>query len=428
MIKIGLLGLGTVGSGVYKIIKENNISIEKKIGTKIEIEKILVSDINKSRKLKLDNQLLTNDPKDIIKNPEINLIVELIGGEDPAYKYVIEALENKKSVITANKLLIAKYGDEILSKARENDVQISFEGSVAGGIPIIRPLKESLAAGNINNMYGILNGTTNYILTKMTKANMEFEEALKEAQKLGYAEEDPHSDISGQDAAYKIAILSSINFETYINIDSVYTEGINNITLKDIQVADELGYVIKLLAISKKNNDGIDIRVHPAFISKSHPLALVNEVYNAVYLHGDIVGDIMSYGKGAGQMPTASAVVADIIQTGKDISYKRKNVHEDSGSLNHNIIDVEDIKNLFYLRILVNDKPGVMSEVTEILGNNQVSLASVLQKHRLNPVVPLDLITHPVKEKNINKSIKQLKELKNVKSIESLIRVVDDLK
>lgn len=428
MIKIGLLGLGTVGSGVYKIIKENNISIEKKIGTKIKIEKILVKDINKYRKLKLDNQLLTNDPDDIIKNPEINLIVELIGGETPAYKYVLEAIENKKSVITANKLLIAKYGDEILSKAKENNVQISFEGSVAGGIPIIRPLKESLAAGNINNIYGILNGTTNYILSKMTKDNKEFKEALKEAKKLGYAEEDPHSDISGQDAAYKIAILSSINFESYVNIDSVYTEGINNITLKDIKAADELGYVIKLLAISKRNKKGIDIRVHPAFISKNHPLALVNGVYNAVYLHGEIVGDIMSYGKGAGQMPTASAVVADIIQTGKDISYKRKTVHENSSSLNHNAINIEEIKNLFYLRILVNDKPGVMSEVTEILGNNQVSLASVLQKHRLSPVVPLDLITHPVKEKYLNKSLKQLKELENVKSIESIIRVVEELK
>lgn len=427
MIKIGLLGLGTVGSGVYKIINENNISIEKKIGTKIKIEKILVKDINKYRKLKLDNQLLTTNPDDIIKNPEINLIVELIGGETPAYKYVIEALENKKSVITANKLLIAKYGDEILLKAKENNVQISFEGSVAGGIPIIRPLKESLAAGNINNIYGILNGTTNYILSKMTKDNKEFEEALKEAQELGYAEEDPHSDISGQDAAYKIAILSSINFESYVNIDSIYIEGINNITLKDIKAADELGYIIKLLAISKRNKKGIDIRVHPAFISKNHPLALVNGVYNAVYLHGEIVGDIMSYGKGAGQMPTASAVVADIIQTGKDISYKRKTVHEKSSSQNHNIIDIEEIKNLFYLRILVNDKPGVMSEVTKILGNNQVSLASVLQKHRLSPVVPLDLITHPVKEKYLNKSLKQLKELENVKSIESIIRVVEDL-
>lgn len=427
MIKIGLLGLGTVGSGVYKIINENNISIEKKIGTKIKIEKILVKDINKYRDLKLDNQLLTTDPKEIIRNSEINLIVELIGGENPAYKYVIEAIENNKSVITANKLLIAKYGDEILSKARENDVQISFEGSVAGGIPIIRPLKESLAAGNINNIYGILNGTTNYILSKMTNDNKEFEEALKEAQELGYAEEDPHSDISGQDAAYKIAILSSINFESYVNIDSVYTEGINNITLKDIKAANELGYVIKLLAISKRNKKGIDIRVHPAFISKNHPLALVNGVYNAVYLHGEIVGDIMSYGKGAGQMPTASAVVADIIQTGKDISYKRKTVHENSSSLNHNIINIEEIKNLFYLRILVNDKPGVMAEVTKILGNNQVSLASVLQKHRLSPVVPLDLITHPVKEKDLNRSLKQLKELDNVKSIESIIRVVEDL-
>jgi homoserine dehydrogenase len=426
MIKIGLLGLGTVGSGVYRIIKDNKESIEQKVGTKLEIEKILVNDLNKKRDVEFDKELLTDQAEDILEDPDINLVVELIGGEKPAYQYVMEAVNNKKSVITANKLIIAKYGSEILKAASQNNVQVSFEGSVAGGIPIIRPLKESLVASNIKNIYGILNGTTNYILTKMTEEEKEFKEVLKEAQDLGYAESDPHSDISGLDAAYKIAILSSITFETYVDINSVYSEGIEEITLTDIKLADELGYVIKLLAIGKKQENGIDIRVHPAFISKSHPLALVNGVYNAIYLHGDIVGDIMSYGKGAGQMPTGSAVVADIIQTAKDIHYNRPNIYADKSSLEHDIIDIEEVKNLFYLRILVNDKPGVMSEVTGILGKNKVSLASVLQKHRLTPVVPLVLITHPVQEKNLNKSLKELKTLKNVKSIENVIRVVED--
>ncbi len=425
MIKIGLLGLGTVGSGVYKIISENNIKIERKVGTEVKIEKILVNDKNKKRELNINKNLLTEHPADVVENPDINLVVELIGGENPAYKYVLTALKNKKSVVTANKLIIAKYGSEILKAAHQYNVQISFEGSVAGGIPIIRPLKESLVASEIENIYGILNGTTNYILTKMAEENREYADVLNEAQRLGYAERNPHSDISGLDAAYKIAILASIKFETLIDIISVYSEGIKNISLTDISLADELGYVVKLLAIAKKEEKGLDIRVHPAFISKSHPLALVNDVYNAVYLHGDIVGDIMSYGKGAGQMPTASAVVADIIQTAADINYNRSNIYSNESLQKQKIVDINEVNNLFYIRILVNDKPGVMAQVTKILGDNQVSLASVLQKNRLTPIVPLVLITHPVKEKHINKSIIELKNLDDVKSVESLVRVID---
>jgi len=256
MIKIGLLGLGTVGSGVYKIINDNRESIEQKVGTELKIEKILVSDTNKKRSVEINKELLTDQAENILENPEIDLVVELIGGEEPAYSYVKKAIDNNKSVITANKLIIAKHGSEILKAANQNNVQISFEGSVAGGIPIIRPLKESLVASNINNIYGILNGTTNYILTKMTEEKKEFKEVLKEAQELGYAESDPTSDISGLDAAYKIAILSSITFETYVNINSVYSEGIDDITLTDIKVADELGYIIKLLTIAKNQNEG----------------------------------------------------------------------------------------------------------------------------------------------------------------------------
>ncbi|MFW5998261.1 MAG: homoserine dehydrogenase [Bacillota bacterium] len=426
MIKIGILGLGTVGSGAVKILNKNADNIKKKVGTDLKIEKILVKDKDKKRNIDLPAKLLTDQPEDIIDNPEIDLVVELIGGENPAYEYIIKSIKSQKSIVTANKLVIAKHGEKIHELAQKNKVQICYEGSVAGGLPIVRPLKESLAANRITEIYGILNGTTNYILTKMTQTGKDFKEALKEAQKLGYAERDSSSDISGEDAAYKIAILSSIAFETYVDVNSIYVEGINQISLPDIELADELGYVIKLLAIGKKQKNKLDIRVHPTFVPKNHPLALVNNVYNAVYLHGDAVGDVMSYGKGAGQMPTGSAVVADIIQAAKDIYHQKSETYHMNSYLETSIKNIEDVKNRFYIRIHVNDKPGVMAKVTKVLGDRKVSLASVLQKHRLSKVVPLVLITHPVKEKFLNESFQELKKLNDVIEINSVIRVEEE--
>ncbi|MFW5976423.1 MAG: homoserine dehydrogenase [Bacillota bacterium] len=423
MIKIGILGLGTVGSGVVKIMKNSSGNIKKKVGTELKIDKVLVKDKNKKRNIKLNKKLLTDQAEEIINNPEIDLIVELIGGENPAYEYIIKGIKSGKSIVTANKLVIAKHGKEIHELAQKYEVQVCYEGSVAGGLPIIRPLRESLAANRISEIYGILNGTTNYILTEMTKNGKDFSEALTEAQKLGYAERDPSSDISGQDAAYKISILSSIAFETFVDINSIYAEGINKISLPDIELAEELGYVIKLLAIGKKREDGLDVRVHPTFVPQNHPLALVNSVYNAVYLHGDAVGDVMSYGKGAGQMPTGSAVVADIIQAAKDIYYKNPDTYSMNNYIDNKIVNIEEVENRFYIRIQVNDKPGVMAKVTKVLGDRKVSLASVLQKHRLSKVVPLVLITHPVKEKYLNDSLKELKQLDDVLEINSVIRV-----
>lgn len=423
MIRVGLLGLGTVGVGVFTILKKNKESLKRKIGTELEIHKILVNNIDKKRDININKSLLTENAADILENPEIDMVVELIGGEEPAYQYIIDAINNCKSVVTANKLVIAKYEREILKLASEKAVNVSFEGSVAGGIPIIRPLKDSYAANRIEKLYGILNGTTNYILTKMTREKRNFNDVLKEAQDLGFAERDPSSDISGQDAAYKISILSSIAYETSIDINNVFVEGIENIELEDIELADELGYVIKLLAIAKAVDDGLDIRVHPAFISKDHPLALVNDVYNAIYLHGDAVGDVMSYGKGAGQMPTASAVVADIIQNGRNIYNKKLEVENREQLLNHNVINIEQVDNSFYLRLQVNDKPGVLAQITRVLGDNEVSLAAVIQKHRLTTVVPIVLITHQVKEKNMIKSLHQLRELDDVMLINNVIRV-----
>ncbi|MCD5413489.1 MAG: homoserine dehydrogenase [Clostridiales bacterium] len=423
VIKIAILGMGTVGSGVVAIMNKRGENIKNKVGTELKVEKILVKDNSKKREIELPPEVLTYNVEDILDDPEIELIVELMGGEEPAYEYITKAISKGKSVVTANKLVIAKYGDEILKLARENEVQVSFEASVAGGIPIIRPLKESLVANRIEEIYGILNGTTNYILTKMTQERIEFDKALEEAQRLGYAERDPSSDTKGFDAAYKIAILSSIAFETSVDADSIYIEGIEGVTLEDIKLADELGYVIKLLAIGKKYDDGLNIRVHPAFISKNHPLAMVNGAYNAIYLYGDAVGDVMLYGKGAGQMPTGSAVVADIIQVAKDINYNRLDTHSLGAPRNQQIKEINQIDNSFYLRIQVLDKPGVMSQVTKVLGDNHVSLSAVSQKHMLTPIVPLVLITHPVKEENMRKSLYELENLESVVKINNLIRV-----
>ena len=423
MIRIGMMGLGTVGSGVFSILAKHGENIARKVGCDLVIDKVLVQEKNKNRGVMIDSALLTDRPADLLDDPAIQLVVELIGGEKPAYQFIVDALKRGKSVVTANKLVVAKYGQELFRLARDNRVNISYEGSVAGGIPVIRPLKESFAANRVEKILGILNGTTNYILSKMSKDGQEFETALQEAQEYGYAERDPSSDLSGLDAAYKIAILASIAFETFVDVNSIYVEGIEGIELEDIDIAAELGYVIKLLAIAKNEQDGLDIRVHPAFVAKEHPLALVNDQYNAIYLHGDAVNDVMSYGRGAGQMPTASAVVADMIQAGKDICQQRVDSLNFHFPVEQTLKNINMVENSYYLRIQVNDQPGVLAQITKVLGDNKVSLASVIQKHKLTPVVPIILVTHRVKEEAINKSIQMLKQLPDVIAVNNLIRV-----
>ena len=427
MLKLGILGIGTVGSGVVKILEKNAESIKNKVGTGVEIKKILVNNLDKERDIEIDKNLLTDKAEDIIDNPEIDIVVELIGGEQPAYDYIIRAIENGKSIVTANKLVIAKYGKRIFRKADENDAQVCYEGSVAGGLPIIRPLQNSLAANRIEKIYGILNGTTNYILTDMSKNNKDFDESLKNAQDLGFAEADPSSDIDGDDAAYKITILSSLAFERFVDVRDVYVEGIREIKSTDLELAHEMGYVIKLLAIAKNGKDGIDIRVHPAFVPEDHPIAMINGTYNCVYLHGDAVGQVMSTARGAGQMPTGSAVTADIIQVAKDINHNQREVQRMDSFLESNVTKIDEIENSFYLRLEVEDKPGVMARIAKIFGDNNVSLASVLQKQKDNPVVPLVFITHHVKEKDLEKSLNNIKELDDVIEVKSVIRVENDI-
>ena len=427
MLKIGILGLGTVGSGLVKILTNNSKNINNRSGKEIKIEKVLVKNLSKKRNIKLNSKLLTEESDEILENPEIDIVVELIGGEEPAYEYILKAIQNKKDVVTANKLVIAKYGKTIFEKAAQNGVKVKYEASVAGGLPIIKQLKDSLSANNIKKIYGILNGTTNYILTNMTKNQQDFNKALKKAKELGYAEKDPSSDIEGYDAAYKITILASLAFQNFIDVNSVYTEGIQNIDSEDIKFASELGYIIKLLAVAKNTDKGFDIRVHPAFVPKENQLAMIDGNYNCVSLNGDAVGKVITTAKGAGAMPTGSAVAADIIDLAKNNKSLKKEIENMDLTFNSDLVNIEEVKNSFYIRMKVNDKPGVMAKIASIFGKYDVSLASVLQKEALATEVPLVFITHLEKEKNIYNSLEKIDKLSDVININSVIRVENNI-
>jgi homoserine dehydrogenase len=422
-IKIGLLGCGTVGSGVYKILHKNQTSIANKAGAKLTIKRVLVKDKTEELVVDVPNRELTEDFSDIVNDEQIEIVVELIGGVHPAREFVLKALESGKSVITANKELMAKHGDEILTTAENNNVDIYFEASVGGGIPIITPLKTSLAGNKITKILGIVNGTTNYILTKMDQEGAEFDNVLKTAQEKGYAEADPTSDIEGCDAAYKLAILSSIGFESRVDIEEVYVEGITGITKEDIEFAREFDYKIKLLAIGKEEEDGIEVRVHPTLIGKDHPLANVNNVFNAIFVEGDAIGETMFYGPGAGQMPTGSAVVGDIVEAARNIDFDVQGRISCTCFEDKEVKPQSEVKTRYYIRLEVLDNPGVLGNITNLLGDHDVSMASVMQKGRSDQSVPLVLITHKVKEGNINDALDDIAELDAVKKVANLIRV-----
>lgn len=423
MIKVGLLGCGTVGSGVVELLKNNQETIAKRTGTSVILKKVLERDTEKCLELGLTEDMLAKDISEIINDEEIDIVVELIGGIEPAFSFITQAMQKGKHVVTANKDLIAIKGKDLFTMAEENNVDFYFEASVAGGIPIIYPLKQSLAGNEIKEVIGILNGTTNYILTKMTKEGLDFSEVLKEAQELGYAEADPTSDVEGLDAARKIAILSSIAFNSRVTLDDVYVEGITSITATDIKFAAELGYVIKLLAIAKEENGFIQTRVHPAFIPNDHPLAAVNDVFNAVFVRGDAVGEIMHYGRGAGKMPTASAVVGDIIDIGRNI---QNGISGRIGCTCYDekeVLDISEMKAKFYIRMTVKDRPGVLAGIAGVFGSNNVSIATVLQKEVTSDMAGLILITHEVKEQDLRDSLTVLKGMSIVGSIDNVIRL-----
>lgn len=422
-VRIAILGLGNVGSGVWKILDKNREEISIRSGYEIEVAKILVRSKNKARNVDVPDEIVTTDFNEILEDDSIRIVVELMGGVEPAKDYILKAISRKKHVVTANKYLLATQGKEIMDAAKREGVMLYFEASVAGGIPVINAISESLTANKIVEILGIINGTTNFILTKMSQEGMEFHEALKLAQDLGFAEADPTSDVEGYDAMYKLAILSYLSFNSIVNVDSIYREGITEITAVDIQYAKEFGYTIKLLAIAKEQNGELELRVHPAMISSKHPLANVNDAFNAIFIKGNAVGDLMLYGKGAGDLPTGSAVVGDIISVLRNgIDDYTAPAKKDSNS-QIKVQSMNDTICKYYLRFAVMDNPGTLADISSIFGRNGVSLASVIQKGKNEKEVPLVFITHETLEKNINEAIKEIKELPSVIKVENIIRV-----
>lgn len=425
-INVGLLGLGTVGSGVYKILQRRKGELSRLVDADLIVKKIAIKDLAelKTRALvKVDRKMVTTNAMEIIKDPEVDIIVEVIGGVDPARRFILEAIKKGKQVVTANKEVIANHGKEVLEAADAKGVDFYFEASVGGGIPIIRPLKESLSSNRISEVMGIVNATTNFILTKMSEEGMPFKEALREAQQHGYAERNPGQDIEGGDAAAKIAILASIAFNARVQASKVYREGIAKITPEDILYADEMGYVIKLIALAREEKDGLDVRVHPTMISKNHPLAAVRDVYNGIFVVGDSVGEVMFFGQGAGSMPAASAVVGDIIEVARNLQYGR------SGKIGCTCFEIKKVKPIgdiitsYYLLMGAVDRPGVLARISKAFGDSEVSLASVIQKRLRGRLAELVFITHPVREKNLRRALKGIGQLNVVDKIYNVIRV-----
>ena len=423
IVQIGLLGFGTVGSGVVRVLTDNSQLIAQRAGTAITIKKILVRDLNKKRALSTAAEL-TTDPAAVIGDPEIDIVVELLGGEEPARTLMLEALNRGKHVVTANKDVMAKYGRELFEAAEKNNVNLLFEASVGGGIPIIRPLKRCLAANRISEVMGIVNGTTNYMLDKMTAEGMDFAAVLAEAQAKGYAEADPTADVGGLDAARKIAILASIAFGTRVRLDDVSVEGITKIEPEDIDYGRELGYAIKLLAIAQETDKGVNARVHPAFIPTTHPLAAVRDAFNAIFIHGDAVGDAMFYGRGAGSLPTASAVCADIMEAARDIVHNSSNRILCTCFEEKRISPISETESPYYIRLLAEDKPGVMAAIAGAVGAQQVSLNSVIQKRRVGSRAEIVLITYKVKDEDLQLAVQTLSGLSVVNKVSTVIRVV----
>lgn len=421
-VKVALLGSGTVGTGVYKLIERQREEMPFKVGADLVVDKILVRDKNKKRE-GIDSSLLTDKWEDIILDDDIQIVVEVMGGIEPAHTYIMEALQAGKNVVTANKDLIAECGKELLDTAEENGCDLLFEASVAGGIPILRPLKHCLAGNHLTEVMGIVNGTTNFILTKMAEEGMEFKEALALATELGYAEADPTADIEGYDAGRKMAIMASIAFNSRVTFDDVYTEGITNITSKDIQYAREMGCAIKLLGVARNTDSGVEVRVHPMLIPSDHPLAGVNDAFNAVFVHGDAVDDAMFYGRGAGEMPTASAVMGDIIDVARNIQFHCCGRIHCTCYKNLPIKKIQEIESKYFLRMLVDDKPGVLAKIADTLGRNNVSIAQVVQKNTIGGLAELVVITDLVLEQNFADALNNIKGMVSTKEISTVIRV-----
>ncbi len=429
VVNVGLLGVGTVGSGVVRILHENADIIKKRLGFSINLKKVYAKSIKDEVKPLLESRIANS--VDELFGDDIDIVVELIGGTEYAKEFILRALESKKSVVTANKALLAEYGFEIFSKAFENKVDVGYEASVAGGIPIIKAIKESLAANNIKSIKAIVNGTCNYILTEMLYNEMNFEDALKDAQVKGFAEADPTFDIEGVDSAHKMAILSSISFGDNVKVEEVYTEGITRITLLDIKFAEELGYRIKLLGIAKLIDNKVDVRVHPTMVKKDDILAKTDGEFNAIKVKTDMDDETVYIGKGAGSLPTASSVVADIMDIARNIKYNSHlRVPLMAFPFNYvkkrDFIKIDDLVMSYYLRFTVKDQAGVLSKISGVLGDYNISIKSVIQLNKGEEWVPLIVFTHKAKESSVKQALSIVEKMDIVKEKVLLVRVDND--
>ena len=432
-ISIGLIGLGNIGTGVVKLLQQNEKLITQKLGTRLVLKKIADINITSPRGIKIDRSLLTKDARDILNDPDISIVIELMGGYEPARTFVLEAIQNGKHVVTANKAMLATYGNEIFPAAQHRGVDVGFEASVGGTIPIIKTLKEALVANKINSIVGIMNGTCNFILTKMTDEGKPFDVVLKEAQDLGFAEADPTFDIEGIDTSHKMAIVLSLAYGKKVNLKKIYLEGITKISALDIAFAKELGYRIKLLAIGMLKGEAVEARIHPTMIESEHLLANVNRNYNAFHLVGDASGPVFLFGQGAGMMPTASAVFSDIIDCARNVLHgisgrvPLRSINE-TGMKDIRLIPMDDIETKYYFRFSVLDRPGVLFKISGILGRHNISLATVIQKAREEAgPVPIVMTTYKAREKDVRQALKKIDRLDVVKDKTVIIRIEDEL-
>lgn len=424
-IGIGLLGLGVVGGGVARALTQKADTLAQQVGCPICIRGVVVRDAAKPRDLPLPQQVFYTRYQDLLSRPDVHIIVELIGGEHPALEIIKEALSRGKHVVTANKEVMAKHGPELISLANAQGVSLFFEASVGGGIPLIGPLLKDLLANEIWSIHAIINGTTNYILTRMSREGIDFAEALEEAQSLGYAEADPSNDVDGVDAAYKLAILATLAFRIRVRAKDVYYEGISRLGARDFRYAQELGYAIKLLAIAQRQGDAVQLRVHPAFIPQDYLLAKVDGVFNAVEIEGDLVGRVAFHGQGAGSLPTSSAVVADILEIARSMASGRRAmpILKLNGDLI--VMPVEQVKTRYYLRMTVVDRPGVLAKIAQVLGDLNISIASVIQKevNLTSGTAEIVIMTHPAMEASIREALDRVDKMQVVEEVGNFVRV-----
>ncbi len=447
-LHVGLLGFGTVGGGVFRLLAENGTMLREREGLDIRVDRVLVRNPEKNRQISAPVELLTTSPGDIMDHPEISVVVEMLGGLEPARTLILEALAKGKTVVTANKDVVATYWDELQKAAAAHGAGLYYEASVAGGIPIIRAIRQSLQGNRISRIMGIINGTTNYILTRMSEEGRSFESVLSDAQRLGYAEPNPANDIEGHDAKFKLAILSNLCFGHTIRLSDIHCEGITRITADDIAFGKQLGYTVKLLALGRATPEGVDVRVHPTFIPSTHPLASVRDANNAIFIEGNAVGELMFYGRGAGDMPTASAIVSDILVSAGETrcgtvvsagtaghvrnagtvgtdgnAANIENAVEGPGPAVSHPVVLRDWQTECYIRMTVADNPGVLAAIAGIFGRHGVSIESVIQKGRSEGTVPLIFVTHKAGEEGIRAATAEILQHGMVRSVDNLIRV-----